>query len=304
MKRRLNFVLFSLVLLMVPVALTQTPRTTTSSCQADQIRTTWGFKGSPLDVERNSITFSEPGTSYPELVIRNVGGQPFDAIGMIIEYRDDQGHVIDRIPILGGTGETELSFRVPFPVEPVSNPWTGALMPGETALVKGVKNGVLTRTCPSTAIVTFLRTQSRGSVNTFAENPWQLGPTPKTLPFVTMLPQALSQGDINILGDIDIDTSGRVLDFRSEDQEHPAIVSWIRDEMKAHWKFNPALVNGQPTGAKLPVMMRIGKDKSGVSHGTLSKNSPVTLISLFPSLENPGKFEVFFGNLSSGSTVQ
>jgi hypothetical protein len=248
MKRCLKFVLSALVLLVGENAMSQ-PAAATSGCQSDHVKTSWGFQEPPLLIEQNSIMYSEPGTSYPALIIQNLGNQPITAVGMIVEYRDDRGNVIDRIPLLGGVREDEMPLQVPFPVERVFDSWSGPLMPGESSFLKGVKDGVMTRDCPTTAIVTFLRIKSVDTVSTIAENRWQVGPTPKTIPLIPMSQRAPILENMDIKAEIYISPAGRVLDLTSKDQKHLLILNWIRDDMRANWNFNPALSNGQPVSS-------------------------------------------------------
>ncbi len=274
-------------------------------CSAGNIDASWAIENPPLEIERHTLRVTETGTSDTDFYARNLESSPIQALALVIEYTDEQGGVIERMPVVASTEQANETFHPPFPVERVASLWKVPIAPGESVRVQGVSNGVKATICPSRAIVTFFAVQFvDGTVKKRASPGWQLGPTPRVIPLVSRFPDDVVKPPISVLAHVMISASGQVVEVLSLHGEQVPVLSLIRDQMIRNWKFNPGLFEGRPTASELTVLFRIHSERTLAFPETRPSPSPVTLIEFFPDDKNPGKLLMAYGRLFSGSGVE
>jgi hypothetical protein len=250
------------------------------------------------------LRITETGTSYAEFVARNVQASAIKALAVVVEYTDKDGRVIERVPMVASPQANE-TFHPPFPFERVSGFWNSALLPGDSLRVLGKSDGIIATECPTKAKVTFAIFQSGdGTTKMLSSAGWQLGPTPRIIPMASAFPRDLVRPPASMLAQVKISPSGQVLDVISTDLSQPPILTLIRDQMKNEWKFNPGLRDGRAIASDITVLFQFRLERTPAFPESARLTSPVTLIEFFPDNTNPGKLEIAYGRLFSGSAVE
>jgi len=278
-----------------------------SSCRTEGLGTTLAINNAPIEIEQSGIMVTEAGTWYPDLYIRNV--QPFSiqALAIVIEYVDKEGLVLNRVPVVAESESATASpgFRLPFVFERVQAAWKAPVSPGRSVRVQGQSDAVLPIACPTGARVTFAMVQStEGATKTFTSPAWQLGPTPRFVPFFSRFPLGVTQPLIAVPARVMISAGGRVTQVLPFDPQQESLVQFIRDQMIGRWEFNPGIRDGSPVQSELTVLFRIHADRARALPVSTPLKSPLTLIDIFPDARDPAKLEVAFGTLFSGSGVR
>lgn len=278
-----------------------------SGCRSGKLDTTWTIENPPVEIQQNRIQLTETGTSFADFYVRNLQPLSMRAMAVVIEYSDNKGQVLERIPVVAAANAEQATqaFHPPFPFEKTYNRWKTLLLPGDSARVQGQSDGVIAAACPTGARVTFVMIQfADGSIKTLASPGWQLDPTPRVIPLVPQFPPDLVRPPVAILGRIMINAFGQVTDVAAVDQEEPAVLKLIQDQMRQNWQFNPALYNGIPSMSEITALFRIHSERTLTFPETRPLPSPIILIELFPDDANPGKLEIAYGRLLSGSGVE
>ncbi len=277
-----------------------------TTCNANKIDTIWAVENHPLEIERHSLRMTEVGTSDIDFYARNLERSPIEAVALVMEYTDEQGRIIQRLPAVSATKEVGKTFHPPFAYERVTSPWITPIVTGESVRIQGVSNGVRAIACPSHARVTFVMVQfSDGTIKKLSAPGWQLEPTPFLIPFVPRFSPDVVKVPSSLLAEVRIDLSGHVVDVVSQDPHNRAdLLIAIRDQMIRSWKFNPGLRDGEPSESEITVLFRIHTQRTLDFPETKPIPSPVTLVDFFPDDRNPGKLQIAYGRLFSGSSVE
>jgi len=280
------------------------PDLTKSGCSAERLDTSWAIENAPIEIRQHMLRITKTGTSYSDFVAHNLQSSPIEALALVIEYTDNQGVVIERMPVIGNTERASDAFHAPFPLERVSPLWNVPMQHGDSVRILGQSDGIITEDCPTGARVTFAAIQYADGTTKILSSPgWQLGATPRVIPFASQFPPDLVKPPVALLARVKVNASGQVIDVLSADQDQPDTLNLIRDQMKKTWKFNPALSDGSPTPSDLLVLFRVHSERTLAFPDTRRPASPVTLIEFFPDDRNPGKLEITFGGLFSGASV-
>ena len=276
-----------------------------SGCRAENLRTSWAVKGAPIGIREHKIAITATGTSYVDLVVQNPQPFPISAVALVIEYFDDQGTTIERIPIVAAAETEGEPFRVSFPFQPVSSLRGLPIEPHGSTRIMGQSDGIITAICPAKAVVTFVSIQHPdGTTETRQSSGWQLGPTPRFIPFGSAFPSDSVKLPLSLVARVEINASGHVIDVLPVRKEQADAATEIREQMKSSWRFNPAICEGKPVPAKLTVLFRLHLDATAPFPDDGQLREPVTLIDFYPDEKNAGKLEIAYGRLFSGSGVR
>jgi len=274
------------------------------SCRVD-VMTAWTIQKPPIRIERSAVVFDELGTSWVDVTFQNSQSVPIQAIALILEYSDNGGEVIDRIPLLEGTAHAEAAFHAPFPIDRVANAWTENVPAGGIERLHGVKRGIRTAVCSSRATITFATVQMEdGTIQTYSSEGWKLGPTSGVVPWFDALPAAAPER-ASFVATLKISAWGDVVSMipKKGGNASQLIVEWLREQVLHKWIFNPALYDGQPVDSELQVLFRVHNSLQQPEDSGTSL-SPITVIDLTSNPQFPRRTQVSYGGLMSGSVVK
>jgi hypothetical protein len=275
---------------------TDSPPPTIFDCRNEQVNTSWALPNPPLNIESSFIQFTAIGMSFVELRARNFQTYPIEALALIVEYADNEGRTVERIPLIAGTEEAIKTFRPPFSSETDIRPEFPVNAGDSVRLQAASTDGIRTANCPSSARITYSMIRyASGDTKTLSIKDWQLDPRPRMIPMVEQFPIEILQPPVVFLTSVKINASGLVSDVISMGQGQEPIVKTIRRQMQQGWKFHPALRAGQPVDSELTVLFRVHTEMTASFPETKPLLSPVVLVELFPDKQNPGKLAVAYG---------
>jgi len=280
----------------------------TFSCIAEQLPTVWNFEGPPVKIDNHSIQFTDTGQASVSFYLHNLTGWPLDSLTAIVRYKDDGGQVIDEVAVSATTNEGVDHSDQPIPIEGVQH-WAKSVAPQDVAVVVGVSNGIRTGICPSKAEITFLRLHFYPDKTlSFSSAGWHLPPKPLSVPSVPDTFGNFHKLPDFVVGELAIDASGHVVEFASEDHGEPEVTRWLQEFMRRSWKFYPAILDGHPVPATLPLLVGFPRDRDSLLHEAATTLSPITTIQIFrrsdfnPVDESQDKFQALFGNMANGDS--
>jgi hypothetical protein len=286
-----------------------TPNTerSTYDCHIADLPTSWAFDDHPGVVVAHSAMFGELGQTAIDLHFRSTETSPIQSIALVLEYTDAGQETIDRVPIFAAVKPA--MAKTPLNVLAPADAWRTALLPGDSATMSAVTNGIRTGHCPVRAQVTFASVQfTDGSVRIYSSPEWRLGPIPTLIPTLPeVIPDLPVEAPASLLAKLTINASGEVLDVAPAEPADPKLVDWIRSRMGPDWKFHPALLDGKPTDSELNVLFLIHAKGMTKFPETRPVLHPVTLIrflwshDLSPQTSATDKLMVMYGFLQEGS---
>jgi hypothetical protein len=287
-------------------AVVQAQPATPYECRVSGIPTSWAFGNPPGTISQHSAIFGDSGQDSIDLQFRSEERKPISTLGLILEYEDARGEIIDRIPVIAGASSSPVS--VPPNVLTPNGVWKGVLTQGGSVTLTAIKNGVRTGRCPVRAKVTFAKIKfADGSTRTFSANHWRLDAVPTMIP---TSPESTAELPIEppvaMLAKVKINASGSVVSVVPEEAGNPRLADWIHARI-ASWRFHPALLDGKPVDSELSVLFLIYA-KGMTSFPDINPVSqPVTLIrfvwsdALAPQTIAPDKLTALYGSLIEGS---
>jgi hypothetical protein len=275
-------------------------------CRVSEVPTSWAFGSPPGTISQHSAIFGDSGQDSIDLQFRSEERKAISALGLILEYEDATGEIIDRIPVVAGASSSPVS--VPPNVLTPDGVWKDALPQGGFVTLTAVKNGVRTGRCPVRAKVTFAKIRfADGSTRTFSADHWGLGPVPMMIPTpsesTTELPV---EPPVAMLAKLKISSSGSVVGVLPEEAGNSRLADWIRARI-GRWQFHPALLDGKPVDSELSVLFLIYAKGMTTFPETSPVPQPVTLIRFVWSdaLESqtaaPDRLTALYGSLTEGS---
>jgi hypothetical protein len=280
----------------------------TFSCIAEQLPTVWNFEAPPVRIDKHGIQFTDTGLTSVSFYLHNLTGWPLDSLTAIVRYKDDGGQVINEVAVSATTNEGVDHSDQPIPIEGVQH-WAKAVAPQDVAVVVGVSNGIRTGICPSEAEITLLRLHFYPDKTlSFSSAGWHLPPKPLAVPSVPDTLGNFHKLPDFIVGQLSIDASGHVLEFVSEDHEEPEVTRWLQEFMRRSWKFYPAILDGHPVPATLPLLVGFPRDRDSLVHEAATTLSPITMIQILrssdfnPVDESQDKFQAHFGHMANGDS--
>lgn len=273
-------------------------------CLVEPLPTSWGLENPPAEIEQNGFVSGDPGTSSGSFYLRNLGPASVQSLSVVMEYLSKDGAVIDRVPYAAVVKEEQQSFHPPFPVQLVYA-WESALLPGESARIQGMKNGVRIAGCPAQARVTVLMIQySNGAAQDLFMPGWRLGPVPRRKEASVDFPPGVVTAPLALWAKLRISSEGRVQQVVVKDQGHAeGLGELIKEMFMQKWEFHPSLLNGQPTDSELEVFIRFHAARSLSFPAEMDTLAPATLVDFFPDPPFPGRWSVTYGGLSGTSVV-
>jgi hypothetical protein len=276
-------------------------------CHVDGLLTLWAIDRPPGEIEDHTVTFDDVGTTTARVQFRNLTGGVISSVALVVEYLDKQGGIIDTVPMVGATRELIAEFRTPFPVQRlVGNPWAESVTEEASVQIDGVKDGVRTSVCPTSARITFVKIQwTDGTVQSFFARDWQVPPIPHNIPRVgNGFPKLGAASASALLTRVRIDTTGHVTDVRvSGDEQSTKLFEWFDKWMRQSWTFHPAVYAGRRVDAELEILFRVHVPSSQDASENETTPTPVTLIQLLPKATQPG-WLVYYGTLIQGDAVK
>jgi hypothetical protein len=195
---------------------------------------------------------------------------------LVMEYADGQGRIIDQVPVSAAVGDNPLD-SLPNVLAPIQS-WKRAVLPGASASMGGVKEGIRTGSCPVRTRVTFARAQfTDGIVRTFSSPEWRVGPMPRAIPTLaeTVVPVP-ADPSVSLRARVKISATGQVADILSDDRDQPKVLAWIKDRL-SDWSFHPALLNGEATDSEFDALFLIhakGEDPFSRVRAIVSTSDP------------------------------
>lgn len=275
-------------------------------CRGTDIPTSWAFDNPPGLIERNNAIFTDVGRTTVDFVFRNRETSPLQSLALVMEYIDAQDEVIDSLTIVA-TVKPGIQEAPPNILSP-SDAWKSALLPGNSARMVGVKDGIRTGRCPVRALITFATIRFLDGTKRVLQSPgWQLPAIPKQVPRLPdTIPEFPAELPATVLARLRISASGGVIGVVSEETVNPSVVAWIRGRME-DWKFHSALVDGKPADSEFTTLFLIhakGMVKFSEEKPILQ---PVTLIQfiwsrdLFQQTAARDRWTVMYGLLEEGT---
>ena len=251
------------------------------ACRSGQIPTSWATQPVVGDITKSSIDFTELGRSWIRLTFVNNTAFVIKAAAVVVQYLDQQGRIIEEVPLKAATEPADKAFQPPFVVEHLQI-WKHPIRMGESAFIGGVYDGIRTASCPVSARVTFAMIQYvDGSIRQLAAPSWYLGPLPTYIPTMPN-PSFPLTAPSQLLISLRISSTGQVKSCSPKNSQQTEIAGWVAREMKQHWRFHPALRNGKAVDSQLTVLF-IVEDHAQADLSNMGTNSfPITVIHLFP----------------------
>jgi len=274
------------------------PQPSPYSCRIDELPTSWAFDNSPGEIEQNNAVFGELGQTTIDFHFRNREPSAIQALMLVMEYADGQGRIIDQVPVSAAVGDKTLDSS-PNVLAPIQS-WKRAVLPGASALMGAVKEGIRTGSCPVRARVTFARAQfTDGTVRTFSSPQWRVGPMPRAIPtLLEPIPPVPVDPPISLRARVKISATGQVADILSDDRDQP------------DRSFRPALLNGEATDSEFDALFLIHAKGEIHFHESEPLLAPVTLIQFFwihdlqPDSGGADRMTVMYGFLPECSQVE
>lgn len=272
-------------------------------CRVQQMPISWGTRGQPVEIVHSDAVFTELGTTWPALDVKNTQASPITNLALVMEYLDGQQHKATTAAIAVAAAGYEKQAPVPFSVESIST-WKEPLDPGKIARVSGTYDSVRTITCPEAARITFAMVRYRnGTVQRYAAEGWSVPPLPKFVPEIIGPCPAVQTNPTQVRAKVHLSASGNVIGISGPlaTKDNPDQVAWIATQLEK-WTFQPLLIDGHPREDDLEVeFVLYGEPEPNLAAITLA--SPATLIVFYPRKDaSPGCVESF-GFLHEVSTV-
>jgi len=272
-------------------------------CRISEMPISWGTHGRPVEIVHSDAAFTELGTTWPALDVRNTQASPITNLAFVVEYLDSQRHKVTTAAIAAAAAGYEKAARLPFSVESIEA-WKEPLGPGKTARVAGPYDSVRTITCPEAARITFaLARFKNGTVQQYAADGWSVPPLPRFVPELTAACPVVQKNPTQIQARIRLSSSGDVIGISRPvlTRDNPDQVTWIATQMR-QWKFQPALLDGQPHEDDLDVEFVLYGDPEP-NLAAISLASPATLVVFFPRKDFSRGCIESFGFLHEATTI-
>jgi hypothetical protein len=300
------------ILISIPLALSQPADTQTASlpkaqpittCNSDNVPTKWGIGSPPVSIELLQVALNEWGRAVSTIKFRNLQPTPVSGLALLVNVYDDEGHLIESLPIVGSTGKAQL--KPPFPYEVVASNWKDPLQTGEEGILQGIKDSILTTKCPATASVTWAMLQGvNGKIQTSTSPGWRVGPSPR---FVPELDNKIANFNPTV-------PSYSVVKARLNSDGNVASVSYVsgdastasnlRNWLVSKWSFHPALVNGNTVPSEIDILIRVHESRTPTFPILEGISGSTALVDLFPSASDPAHWEVRYGQLLEDSVLR